>query len=182
MTNIRKHLPLMKTKKHWTLILSIILVILIISGIKIAKFFRQEMINNYPVPKIEILSNKENQGNEFKYLLKLNVTNATNLKITSESNNPIEKQFNEKYNNMIEQEIALLQPSTSISIESKNKYKSSQESLIITRDKTEQEIAEEGKIRLAEEQKRIDRIKNNMEGTTGFPIGIGVAKEKKAGA
>lgn len=162
--------------------------LLIISGaIFLTDYLFKEYKANYPVPDIDITSSKEHQAKAEKYILKLKVTDAETLKITAKSlpEKTIEKQLSEEAST-IEQEIPLAEPSNYVEIEAKNKYKSSHDYLTITRDKTEQEIAEEEKARLAaeqaekeKEQKRIDDIKNNMETLTGFPVGIYVGKDVK---
>ncbi|MCK9185910.1 hypothetical protein M0P48_00530 [Candidatus Gracilibacteria bacterium] len=127
--------------------------LLIISGAlttnSMLKKQKQEMITNYPVPKIEVLSSKDPQGKADKYLLKLKVTDTENLTISH--GDTVEKNLSGK-SDIVEQEILLLTPKTDISIDAKNIYKTSHESILIERDKNSQELAKE------EEEKKNSQI------------------------
>lgn len=178
-----------RAKKRFYIGIAIALVVFIATPVAflLLEAHQQGVEAAYPAPKIEILSSKGSQGTTDKYKLKLQLTDAQDIKIVADSS--ADKPYVQRLKGStgsIEQEIPLLKPSTSISIEVANKYKRSNNTLIITRDKTPQELADEENAKVAadqakaeKEKKRIEDIKSDMYSFTGSGLQIAILKEIK---
>lgn len=110
---------------------------------------RETMIAEYPVPAIEIMSNTGSQGEITEYVLEFVSSDTTSVTVNGKTISPDE-------NGTYQTTITLTKPSTSITIKAENEYKDSTETLTITRDKTNAEIAEEEKL-AAEAKAKADR-------------------------
>lgn len=139
-----------------TIILIPMLVLMTISNQK-----NQISKNNTPKPVITINSSKNNQWQNTWYNLQTEILNAKNILINWKS---INLNTNNKYNEII----PLYKQETQIKIIAKNDYWTTEESFIINREKTNEEIKneeelkkkEEERIRQQKEQKELEKKKN----------------------
>lgn len=111
-----------------------------------------EFVQNYPVPKVQILSSQEKQGESREYLLEFTASDFTSVSVNGES-------LSEE-NSKFQKTISLENAKTSIAILAKNEHKQSNKNLVIERNET----PEEEKARLEkEEQERIEAEKKKAE-------------------
>lgn len=99
---------------------------------------QSRMIAEYPVPVIEVMSATGDQGDATTYLLQLTATDADTVTVNNASVEPNESGVYEK-------EIVLAEPSTTLNIKATNEYKNAATSVVVTRNMTEEEAAEEAR-------------------------------------
>jgi len=139
-----------KEKARIFLSIVIAVVILAFAGNQILHNIEQNMIREYPIPEITILSSKDPQGDNSTYLLEFEVKNTETVKV----NDDLIEEKEGRYTT----EIKLKRIKTPIEIVAKNKYKSKEENLIIERN----ENPEEKQARL---QKEAELAKQEAERT-----------------
>lgn len=99
---------------------------------------KERMIAEYPVPVIEVMSATGDQGDATTYLLQLTATDADAVTVNSAS---VESNGSGVY----EKEIILAEPSITLNIKATNEYKNAATSVVVTRNMTEEEVAEEAR-------------------------------------
>lgn len=99
---------------------------------------KERMIAKYPVPVIAVMSATGDQGDATTYLLQLTATNADTVTVNNASVG-----LNDA--GVYEKEIILTEPSTTLNIKAENEYKNAAKSIVVTRNMTEEEVAEEAR-------------------------------------
>lgn len=113
----------------------------------LSSFKNQRFVENYPLPRVYVVSSQENQGDDMDYLFELEAENYTNIRV---NNRLLEVSDDGKLQTIIQ----LDKPKTTIKIEARNQYKATKKEIMITRNETEIETTQ----RLArEEEERIQK-------------------------
>ena len=99
---------------------------------------KERMIAEYPVPVIEVLSATGDQGDATTYLLQLTATDTNAVTVNNAS-----VELNES--GVYEKEIVLADVSTTLNIKAENEYKNAATSIVVTRNMTEEEVAEKAR-------------------------------------
>ena len=110
-----------------------------------------------PKPSIILLSSQGKQGKKTEYLLQFTASGADSIKMNGES-------ISINWSGVYEKEIQLKNIETAIKLVAKNKYYSTENAFLITRDENTEDIAREKKRQEDEEyQKRVQVIMEKRE-------------------